>query len=272
MYRPAAVDPALRGLVHGVAAYDETSAGPLVRRQAPVGSCPLILGVDGVLRLDGPDGSSAQAAFLAGLHSAPVRTTFAGRQAGVQVDLDPLALHRLLAPAELADRVPALDALGIGALARLPERLGNDTSWDVRLARVQDALLALLVVPGRRPDPEVAWAWRRLTVGRTGVARLAAELGWSRRRLLVRFREQVGVPPTLAGRILRFRRAADLLVPGAGPDRRAADVRIAAVAATSGYSDHSHLVREFHALAGCTPRSYLAEHDPDVQDGVDGAP
>ncbi len=34
---------------------------------------------------------------------------------------------------------------------------------------------------------------------------------------------------------------------------------IADVAAECGYADHAHLVREFRALAGCTPSKYVAE-------------
>ena len=268
MYRAVAPRPALRGLVRSIAAYDETSPGPLVRRQAPVGSCPLILGVHGTLRLNGPDGSSAPTAFLAGLHSAPVYTTFTGRQAGVQVDLDPTALLRLgLGPAELADRVPSIDRLDAPALTRLAEQLTDDPDGETRLARVQDTLCALLEVSPRRPDPEVAHVWRRLRTDRAGVEQLAREVGWSRRHLLTRFRDQIGVPPTLAARVLRFRRAADLLVPGTGPHRRPAATRIADVAAATGFADHSHLVREFRSLAGCPPGVYLAEHGfPDVQD------
>jgi transcriptional regulator GlxA family with amidase domain len=84
------------------------------------------------------------------------------------------------------------------------------------------------------------------------VAALAAGTGWSRRHLLTRFRAQVGLGPKAAGRVLRFRRAADLLA--AGPAGTLADLAVAC-----GYADHAHLDREFRALAGCTPTTYLAE-------------
>jgi len=35
--------------------------------------------------------------------------------------------------------------------------------------------------------------------------------------------------------------------------------RISDVAAATGYADHSHLVRDFRAMAGCTPSQLLAE-------------
>jgi AraC-like DNA-binding protein len=39
--------------------------------------------------------------------------------------------------------------------------------------------------------------------------------------------------------------------------------KAAAVSATCGYTDQSHLVREFRALAGCTPGEFVAELDPE---------
>lgn len=103
---------------------------------------------------------------------------------------------------------------------------------------------------------------------------LADDVGWSRRHLLTRFRRQVGLSPTATGRVLRFRHAARLLVPGAGPGRVPTADRIADLAAECGYADHSHLVREFRALAGCTPSAFVAgwEQFPDVQDTADAIP
>ncbi|MGH3926723.1 MAG: helix-turn-helix domain-containing protein, partial [Pseudonocardiaceae bacterium] len=115
-----------------------------------------------------------------------------------------------------------------------------------------------------RPDPEVAWAWGQLlrSSGNVPVRRLAEGTGWSRRHLLTRFRDQIGLAPKPAARVLRFRRAADLLVPGsgaAGGSDLPASRSIADVAAECGYADHAHLVRDFRALAGCTPSQYVAD-------------
>lgn len=272
-YVPARPHPALAGVVDGYAGYDEHATAPVRRRQAPSGGMTLILAWDGPLHLDGPDGIGRRDAFLAGMQDAAVLTTFTGRQQGVQVDLGPLGATRLLSRpvAELTDRSVALDDLGIPALAALPERLASTTGWAARFVLVDTVLRDLLARGRTEPDPAVVHAWTRLTAarGRVPVTDLAAEIGWSRRHLLTRFRREIGLPPTTAGRVLRFRRAARLLVPGAGPDRVPTVARVADVAATCGFADHSHLVREFRDLAGCTPSAYVAEWVdgfPDVQD------
>jgi AraC-like DNA-binding protein len=109
----------------------------------------------------------------------------------------------------------------------------------------------------------VAWAWRRLvrSAGRVGVQELADETGWSRRHLLTRFRTQVGLAPKTTARVLRFHHAVRLLAPASvyGGRPGIAAPSISDVAAACGYADHAHLVREFHALAGCTPTEYLTE-------------
>jgi AraC-like DNA-binding protein len=84
------------------------------------------------------------------------------------------------------------------------------------------------------------------------VSGLADEIGWSRRHFADRFQRGVGLTPKAFGRILRFRRAVELLTTGPGAS-------IGEVAAACGFSDHSHLVRDFRSLAGCTPSELVAD-------------
>jgi transcriptional regulator GlxA family with amidase domain len=105
---------------------------------------------------------------------------------------------------------------------------------------------------------ELFWAWRRLraSAGRASVGSLARELGWSHRRLIARFREQIGMPPKSVARVLRFERVSDLL-------RRPAAPSFAEIAQDCGYYDQSHLNRDFRDFAGTTPGAYVAARLPD---------
>jgi AraC-like DNA-binding protein len=135
--------------------------------------------------------------------------------------------------------------------SRLRERLGDAASWEERFG-LTEAVLARRRQVGASVDPEVAWAWRRIVVtrGMVRVDRLAAEVGWSRRRLWSRFQSQLGLPPKRAARLVRFDHAAHRLAAGDG---------VARVAAESGYADQSHLHRDVVAFTGVTPVALARE-------------
>ncbi|MDL5154827.1 helix-turn-helix domain-containing protein [Actinomycetospora termitidis] len=249
MFLVADVPAPLRGVVRRLVAYDERATDPVRRRQAPGATCTLVIGLADPLLVDG----TALGSFAGGLTDVPALTEFRGHQRGLQADLTPGGALRLFGT-PLPGTVP-LDALG-PAWARLPGRLAELPGWAARLTALAGTLTALL--DGAPPDPEVRRAWSLLesSAGRVPVGSIAADVGWSRRHLSRRFGTQLGLSPTTAGRVLRFRRAADLLVPPAGT--AAVVRRIADVAADCGFADHAHLDREFAALAGCSPRAYVA--------------
>ena len=155
-----------------------------------------------------------------------------------------------VSPAELDGAVVPLHDLWAREAGRIHERLEH-ASWEDRFAFV-DALLASRCAAGPSVDPEVAWAWDRI-VTRRGLVRiesLAAEVGWSRKRLWSRFHAQIGLPPKRAAKLVRFDHAAHRLVAGEDAAR---------VAAESGYADQSHLNRDVLAFAGVTPTAVAAE-------------
>ncbi|MFB6840547.1 helix-turn-helix domain-containing protein [Streptomyces sp. NPDC056361] len=171
----------------------------------------------------------------------------------VQVRLSPVVARAVLgvSVAELDGAVVSLGDLWGREASRIRERLGDATSWQERFA-LTDALLARRHEAGPPVDPEVAWAWHRIvgTRGLTRVEGLAAEVGWSRKRLWSRFRSQLGLPPKRAVKLVRFDHAAHLLVAGEGAARVAAD---------TGYSDQSHLHRDVKAFTGATPAAVADE-------------
>ncbi|MFF0473448.1 helix-turn-helix domain-containing protein [Streptomyces sp. NPDC004284] len=171
----------------------------------------------------------------------------------VQVRLSPVIARAILgaSPAELDGAVVPLDELWGREAARIRERLAEAPSWQDRFA-LTDALLARRYEAGPPVDPEVAWAWHRITAGRgpVRVDGLADEVGWSRKRLWSRFRSQLGVPPKRAVKLVRFDHAAHRLVAGE---------RAARVAAESGYADQSHLHRDVMEFTGATPATVAGE-------------
>jgi AraC-like DNA-binding protein len=182
----------------------------------------------------------------------------------LEVRLAPLGAYRLLGlPSEelsgqLVDLTEVVGADG----RRLAERLRETPGWRRRFALL-DRFLAGRLDRGPRPSPEVAWVWRRLeaTGGGVAIGRLAAEVGWSHRHLIDRFRRQVGLSPKTAARLVRFDGVWRRLDQAGGrPDW-------GLVAAEAGYADQAHLVREFRQFTGTTPTGFLAQTRPAAGDG-----
>lgn len=85
----------------------------------------------------------------------------------------------------------------------------------------------------------------------TRVAALVRDSGMSEYRFGRLFSRQVGMGPKRFARLLRFR----VVVEQVHADER---VEWAHVAADNGYTDQSHLVREFREFAGMTPAAFVA--------------
>jgi AraC-like DNA-binding protein len=255
---------ALGGYVRSYTGYDEWSAAALCRREVPSGDVTLILSPDSELRLP-----ERHVSFVAALHDSYELVEHAGRQRGVEIRLTPLGAHALFGVPmhELTNRVVELSDLAGAGADELVTRIWEVDGWERRFA-ILDAALARRLRDASPVSSEVAWAWGclRSSYGRVEIGTLAGELGWSHRRLIARFREQIGLPPKTLGRVLRFERASRLLRAAPGP-------RLAEVALDCGYYDQAHLNRDFRQFAGTTPGEYLASRLPDgggvksVQDG-----
>jgi AraC-like DNA-binding protein len=219
--------------------------------ETPFGGLPLIVSFGPTLRVSGHRGVGGGnfRSFVAGLQEGWVVTEYAGESAGVQANLTPLGAFQLLfGPPmfELANRTIGLEDLLGPEGRRLGERLGAAATWNERFALLGLTLCERLAC-AKPPSEPVAWAWQQLqsTGGRVRIGALAETMGCSRKHLVARFREQIGLPPKSVARILRFERAKKLL---ARSGARPLDVALAC-----GYFDQSHLIRDFRELSGTTP-------------------
>jgi AraC-like DNA-binding protein len=211
--------------------------------ELPFPGNPLILNLGPPWRIEGVSLDS----FLAGLHTRATRVTGERAFSCVELRLTPLGTRRLLGVPlhELANRTHSLEELLPGA-GTLAARMREARTWDERFDLLELFLARRLVDTAPTP-PELDWAWKQLvrSGGRVRVRALAAELNWSPRRLIDRFRDHVGLPPKAAARVIRLDRAVAALLSGSP--------RIADVAAACGYADQAHLGRELRELGGVTP-------------------
>jgi AraC-like DNA-binding protein len=170
----------------------------------------------------------------------------------ITAHLAPLGAYKLLGPAlsEISGSwlVALEDIVGADA-RRLSEQVQSAQTWEER-RRLLDDFLVDRATRGPQPSPEVSQALVLLvrSGGRSTIRSVACEVGWSHKHLITRFKQQVGVAPHMAARLLRLSTVWQHL------DH---DQTWARIAAESGYADQAHLIREFRHFTGTTPAALV---------------
>ncbi len=126
------------------------------------------------------------------------------------------------------------------------------TSDEQRVKCATQFLRAALIRTEKRCPTSSATAIIKAMQGQVSIEALATKLNMGRRNLELRFLKDVGVSPKRFCRIIRFRRAFDLLT----------DVSSSAskVALEAGFYDQSHLIHEFKEFAGTSPLEFLNQN------------
>ncbi|MEY4576688.1 MAG: hypothetical protein RL701_1391, partial [Pseudomonadota bacterium] len=196
--------------------------------------------------------------FVAGIDDTFTLTEHLGFQSGLQLNLHPLGARRLFGVplSELRGTAIAFRDLVPVAQRKLSERLAELATWDQRFDLLEAFLLERLRVapPAQRT---VVWALSRLadTARAPQLAELARELGYSQKHVIALFHDQVGVPPKVWQRLLRFERLQRVL-KSAGP---AHGRTLAQIASECGYYDQSHLARDVRQFTGASASQLIAE-------------
>jgi AraC-like DNA-binding protein len=197
-----------------------------------------------------PSSSARLSAFCAGLQVQAQCVTHAGINDCVEIRLPPLAAYSLFGGAMVEanhDPVSLLDAAP-RPTSILLDQLRATSTWQHRLVAVDRFLTRGFAESKRRVPPELTWAWKTLerSQGQVTIRELARTIGWSERHLITRFRAYFGVRPKSAARRLRFSHALNLVL--ARPTGE-----LSRIAAQAGFSDQSHMTREFQTFSGVTP-------------------
>lgn len=201
----------LAGIVSHLTGYREGGQGAGMQwlESAPL-TVPLVIsfGSPFGIGLGRADGPAPWSSFASGLYAGPVFVASDGAAECLQVDFTLPGAYRFF--------------------GGMVEDLAN------RLVDLGDAL--------GRDGPALR------EHGTLRIGALAAEIGWSRKHLLQRFRAEMGLGPKALARMLRFHQACRLAQqPGS---------EWAQVAAAGGYADQAHLAREFIDLAGESPQAW----------------
>ncbi len=221
-------------------------------RALPRGAATVVIDVGGRDRVDffSADGATrmpVEPAFLTGPGTLSYVTRIAPGEAVLTIHFRPGgALPFFGIPlADLENSCVNLTDLWGTDAARLREQLIGTPDWPRRIAIVEDFLLDRLrpISPTLVPVLHTAEHQPSLRVSE------AAQLtGLSPKRLIATFRNEIGLTPKAYLRVRRLQAALRLLDAGG---RDGADV-----AATLGYFDQAHFVREFRGFTSVTPTQY----------------
>jgi AraC-like DNA-binding protein len=144
--------------------------------------------------------------------------------------------------------------IGVDASA-LRDRLLAADSPSARFIILEDFLRARSTAIDVPPFVRVAVERIESTHGSLRVADLHQELDVSRKHLAVSFTRYVGISSKAYAQIARF-------LWTLGKLRDSTEVEWSRLAAEAGYSDQSHLVRDFRRVGAASPTEYLRKFAP----------
>lgn len=232
--------------------------GPLaLERVLPTGAPQLIVNLkEDQTRLYDPDHDyrcvTTSGTMLTGVQSRYqiIDTSEQEHVAGVAFKPGGMVAFTRVPAHETADRdVPLEDLWGARRAADLRERLLENDDPDAQLDAIECALQETWAPPGFHPAVAFALAAFDRTPHTTSIAAVTDAVGMSAKRLIERFKCEVGLTPKRYCRVRRFQRAVTRAHQGNGVDW-------SDVALDCGYFDQAHFIHDFRSFAGVTPTAY----------------
>jgi AraC-like DNA-binding protein len=151
---------------------------------------------------------------------------------------------------ELTEQVTPLDLLWGRAGSQLCERIYEADTLSQKLALYQEELLKHVTGVPHYPRLQYALSKIDQPQGNVSVKWLATQTNLSQKQFERLFEHVVGMMPKRYLRLRRFQRLVSWL------QRYGNAVNWTNLAATFGYYDHSHLVKDFRTFAGTTPGEF----------------
>lgn len=257
--------PALRPHVARYLTLDADFPSPLEQRVAPSGGPILVVLLEGKQQagvLHGPLNPMPRAYLLGHLDRAALNV-LAGRVRSFMIQFAPTGAYSLLGLSvrELTDKCAGLGAVAGPDLREWASTLGEAPDDAARAAAADAVLLRrLLATPRRSPGRRAlatATAACQLIASAEGCIRveaLAAQLYTTPRTLHRHFEEAVGISVRSATRVSRFLATQRYL-------HRNPRASWSEVVFRFGYSDQSHLIRDFQRYCGEPPSVFRARQD-----------
>lgn len=207
-----------------------------------------------MLAADGTTHSLGIGAELLGMHSQSYVLEHEGDTDLIAAQFHPGGLAAFVRQGigELAEQVAPLEMLWGRPGSRLCEQIYEAATTTEKLALYQTALLKHLVEVPHQSRLQNALKRIDQVQGNISVEWLAAQVNLSQKQFERLFEHGVGMMPKRYLRLRRFQRLVSWL------QRCGNAMNWTNLAATFGYYDHSHLVKDFRTFAGTTPTEFAA--------------
>jgi AraC-like DNA-binding protein len=254
--------PPLRAFVDIIWQYKGLVQDHVLERMLPTGAMGMIINLaeDTTRKYDARDPTSVEThsgTVLIGAHSSPTIIDTTGQTAVVGVGFTPGGAAPVLGiPASEARdlHISLEDLWGTGA-GELRQRLLYADPHD--RCRLLEGWLSQRLCGSQPAHPAVAYAVTQFSgIPHTrSIADVSDQVGFSLRRFIEIFDNEVGLTPKLYCRIQRFQYAIKLA-------HQSDEVDWADLAAAAGYYDQSHMIRDFEEFSGLSPSAYLKQRGP----------
>jgi AraC-like DNA-binding protein len=238
----------------------EGRLSPFRERILPNGATEVMINLGPPHTLLTSEGSSVwDSSWFSGLHARAIRIESLSGTHLVSARLHPLGALRVLGPMvpQSVNAVVDLATLVGPSAEALRERLQGSQAPEERFAQLESFLRPRLLQYSA-PSSSVHSAARLIEQahGNLRIAVLHRTLGLSRKQLWLRFATEAGMSPKSYAGLQRFIWTLARL-------RESTEVDWSRLALTAGYSDQSHLVRDFRRVAAASPTEFLRTRSPD---------
>ena len=197
--------------------------------------------------------------WLVGLHDRPLIVRAREREGSfgvhlVSARLTPIAARTLFGidASETSNRVFEVEDTVGGWIRKYQDDMKSAPTTIDRFAVMERFLLALKARNEKPVSEGMCWISQigLQRGGRLRVDMLCRHLDVSRKTLAAQMRAQIGFTPKRFLRIMRFRRAVEILGAGQAPS-------FAMLAHDLGYTDQAHFIRDFNEFAGMSPGQFV---------------
>jgi AraC-like DNA-binding protein len=196
---------------------------------------------------------SSTSILFTGQTTRPSSASMVGAGAGVAFSFRPGGAFSLLGvPSNhLTDKVYPLDEMVKCPVESLMDKIRSAKSAMGRISALETFLIGIVNASHPQRVDKINIIEPIVHSNYGSLRNIARELGLSSRHFQRLVNERVGFSPRLLQRILRFEKVVDHLASARKP------VCWADTACDFGFSDQSHLIREFREFSGHTPQEYL---------------